>query len=117
MFLTAVIDWYSRYILAWQLSNTLDGHFCRVVLHQALAAAKPEIFNTDQGSQFTADAFTSILRSAEIRISTDGRGRALDNIFIKRFWRTLKYEDIYHQGLRHGAQVDGRSGEVFPLLQ
>ena len=98
MYLTAVIDWYSRYILAWQLSNTLDGHFCRVALHQALAIAKSEIFNTDQGSQFTADAFTSILSAAEIRISMDGRGRALDNIFIERFWRSLKYEDIYIKG-------------------
>ncbi len=95
MYLTAVIDWYSRYILAWQLSNTLDGYFCRVALEQALAVAQPEIFNTDQGSQFTAQAFTSILAAAGISISMDGRGRAHDNIFIERFWRTVKYEDIY----------------------
>ncbi len=95
MYLTAVIDWYSRYILAWQLSNTLDGYFCRVALDQALAVAQPEIFNTDQGSQFTAQAFTSILAAAGISISMDGRGRAHDNIFIERFWRTVKYEDIY----------------------
>ena len=95
MYLVAVIDWYSRYILAWQLSNTLDGHFCQVALQQALSQGKPEIFNTDQGVQFTAEAFTSILEQAHILISMDGRGRALDNIFIERFWRSLKYDDIY----------------------
>jgi len=95
IYLVAVIDWYSRYILAWQLSNTLDGHFCRVALHQALSQGKPEIFNTDQGVQFTAEAFTAILSQAHIQISMDGRGRALDNIFIERFWRSLKYDDIY----------------------
>ena len=115
MFLTAVIDWYSRYVLAWQLSNTLDGHFCRVALHQALAVAKPEIFNTDQGSQFTADAFTSILRSEEIRISMDGRGRALDNIFIERFWRTLKYEDIYIKAYDTVPRLMGGLGAYFPF--
>ena len=95
MYLVAVIDWYSRYILAWQLSNTLDGHFCQVALQQALSQGRPEIFNTDQGVQFTAEAFTSILHQAQIKISMDGRGRALDNIFIERFWRSLKYDDIY----------------------
>lgn len=95
MYLVAVIDWYSRYILSWQLSNTLDGHFCQVALQQALSQSKPEIFNTDQGVQFTAEAFTSILNQAGIQISMDGRGRALDNIFIERFWRSLKYDDIY----------------------
>ena len=95
MYLTAIIDWFSRYVLTWQLSNTLDGHFCRTALQQALTLGRPEIFNTDQGSQFTDQAFTSILISADIRISMDGRGRALDNIFIERFWRSIKYEDIY----------------------
>lgn len=95
MYLVAVIDWYSRYILAWELSNTLDGHFCQVALHQALTQGRPEIFNTDQGVQFTATDFTDILHQAHIQISMDGRGRALDNIFIERFWRSLKYEDIY----------------------
>ena len=95
MYLVAVIDWYSRYILAWELSNTLDGHFCQVALQQALAQGQPQIFNTDQGVQFTATAFTTILEQAHIQISMDGWGRALDNIFIERFWRTLKYEDIY----------------------
>jgi putative transposase len=95
MYLTAVIDWYSRYVLAWQLSNTLDGHFCLVALEQALALGKPEIFNTDQGVQFTALAFTERVERAGIQVSMDGRGRALDNIFIERLWRTLKYEHIY----------------------
>lgn len=95
MYLVAVIDWYSRYILDWRLSNTLDGIFCSDSLQQALTLGKPEIFNSDQGSQFTALAYTSILEAANIRISMDGRGRALDNIFIERFWRSLKYEEIY----------------------
>jgi len=95
MYLVAVIDWYSRYILTWELSNTLDGHFCQVALQQALTQGRPEIFNTDQGVQFTATDFTDILEQAHIQISMDGRGRALDNIFIERFWRSLKYEDIY----------------------
>jgi putative transposase len=95
MYLVAVIDWYSRYVLAWQLSNTLDGGFCLDTLQQALLRGTPEIFNTDQGVQFTASAFTACLKKAQIRISMDGRGRALDNIFIERLWRTVKYEDLY----------------------
>lgn len=95
MYLTAVIDWFSRYVLAWQLSNTLDGTFCLTAFHQALQHGKPEIFNTDQGVQFTSHAFTSAVKGAGIRISMDGRGRALDNIFVERLWRTVKYEDIY----------------------
>ena len=95
MYLVAVIDWYSRYVLAWQLSNTLDGAFCLAALHTALQLGRPEIFNTDQGVQFTAHAFTGCLTEADIRISMDGRGRALDNIFIERLWRSVKYEDIY----------------------
>ena len=95
MYLVAVIDWYSRYVLAWQLSNTLDGAFCLDTLNEALAYGQPHIFNTDQGVQFTAQAFTDRLEAAGIHISMDGRGRALDNIFIERLWRTVKYEDIY----------------------
>lgn len=95
MYLVAVIDWFSRYVLAWQLSNTLDGHFCVQALQQALQHGQPAIFNTDQGVQFTAGTFTGILEAAEIQISMDGRGRALDNIFVERLWRTVKYEDIY----------------------
>lgn len=95
MYLTAVIDWYSRYVLAWQLSNTLDNYFCLVALEQALAQAKPEIFNTDQGVQFTAHNFTGRLERDNIQISMDGRGRALDNVFVERLWRSVKYEHIY----------------------
>lgn len=95
MYLTAVIDWYSRYVLAWRLSNTLDSLFCVEALQDALAIATPEIFNTDQGVQFTSTAFTSILEAAQIRISMDGKGRALDNIFVERLWRSVKHEDIY----------------------
>lgn len=95
MYLTAIIDWYSRYVVTWELSNTLDGYFCQVALTRALGQGKPTIFNTDQGVQFTAKAFTDILQQAQIKISMDGRGRALDNIFVERLWRTLKYELIY----------------------
>jgi len=95
MYLVAVIDWFSRYVLAWQLSNTLDGLFCRVAIRQALQQGKPEIFNTDQGAQFTAEEFTGLLLDAGVRVSMDGRGRALDNVFVERLWRTVKYEHIY----------------------
>jgi putative transposase len=94
MYLVAIIDWYSRYVIAWQLSNTLDRSFCLDTLNVALAQGQPEIFNTDQGSQFTAQAFTGRLLAAGIRISMDGRGRALDTIFAERLWRSVKYEDI-----------------------
>lgn len=96
MYLTAIIDWHSRYILSWRLSNTLDGSFCRDCLTEALSYNKPEIFNTDQGVQFTSDRFQEILSLAkDIRVSMDGKGRALDNVFIERFWRSLKYEYVY----------------------
>ncbi len=95
MYLVAVMDWFSRYVISWQLSNTLDSSFCLAALDQALTLARPEIFNTDQGSQFTANAFTTRLQQADVRISMDGRGRALDNVFVERLWRTVKYEDIY----------------------
>ncbi len=95
MYLTAVIDWYSRYVLSWQLSNTLEGRFCLEALDLALATGRPEIFNTDQGSQFTAREYTDRLEEAGIAVSRDGRGRALDNVFVERLWRSVKYEDIY----------------------
>ncbi len=103
MYLTAIIDWYSRYVITWELSNSLDGHFCQVALRRALAQAQPEIFNTDQGVQFTANAFTDCLKEAQVKISMDGRGRALDNIFVERLWRSVKYELIY---LHDFATVD-----------
>jgi putative transposase len=95
MYLLAILDWFSRYVVAWRLSNTLDVAFCLEALAEALAQGQPAIFNTDQGAQFTAHAFTSRLEAAHVRISMDGRGRAFDNIFIERLWRTVKYEDIY----------------------
>jgi len=95
MYLVAVMDWFSRFVLAWQLSNTLDGLFCLEALRFALTQGQPDIFNTDQGVQFTANAFTGELEAAHIQISMDGRGRAFDNIFIERLWRNVKYEDIY----------------------
>lgn len=95
MYLVAVLDWYSRYVLSWEVSNTQDGDFCLTALERALQHGKPDIFNTDQGSQFTANAFTGRLERAEIKISMDGKGRVFDNIFIERLWRTVKYEHIY----------------------
>ncbi len=96
MYLTAIIDWRSRYILSWRLSNTLEGSFCRECLTEALNGGKPEIFNTDQGVQFTSERFQEILSSAkDVKVSMDGKGRALDNVFIERFWRSLKYEYVY----------------------
>jgi len=95
MYLVAVIDWHSRYVLSWELSNTLDTAFCLVALEKALGLGTPGIFNTDQGAQFTSLAFTQALLDKGIKISMDGRGRALDNIFVERLWRTVKYENIY----------------------
>lgn len=95
MYLTAVIDWYSRYVLSWELSNTLDASFCVSALEQALAQGEPEIFNTDQGCQFTSREFLEPLEERKIRISMDGKGRALDNIFVERLWRSVKYECLY----------------------
>jgi putative transposase len=98
MYLAAVIDWFSRYVIGWRLSNTLDGSFCLEMLEDALRGGKPEVFNTDQGVQFTAAAFTGRLELAGVAVSMDGRGRALDNVFVERLWRSVKYEDIYIQG-------------------
>jgi putative transposase len=95
MYLTAVIDWYSRYVLSWRLSNTRDGGFCLEALNEALARGTPEIFNTDLGSQFTSREYTGRLEEAGVAVSRDGRGRALDNVFVERLWRSVKYEDIY----------------------
>ena len=95
MYLVVIMDWYSRYVLSWRLSNTLDTDFCVDALEEALSKAKPEIFNTDQGSQFTSDAFTGMLLQHNIQISMDGKGRYLDNIFVERLWRSVKYEEVY----------------------
>jgi putative transposase len=95
MYLVAIMDWYSRFVLSWQLSNTLDNSFCLDALAQALQCGQPDIFNSDQGVQFTSQPFTTRLLAAGVRISMDGRGRALDNVFVERLWRSVKYEDVY----------------------
>ena len=100
MYLTAVIDWFSRYVLSWRLSNTLENAFCVEALEEALCISTPEIFNTDQGSQFTALNFLNILLAKKIRVSMDSKGRALDNVFVERLWRTIKYEEVYLKDYR-----------------
>jgi putative transposase len=95
VYLVAIMDWYSRYVLAWRLSNTLDVEFCIEALKEALSKWIPEIFNTDQGSQFTSEVFTGVLLKKGIQISMDGKGRCQDNIFVERLWRSLKYEEVY----------------------
>lgn len=95
VYLTAILDWYSRCVLAWELSNTMDVQFCLAALERALRGGKPDIFNTDQGSQFTGHEFTGHVLGAGVQFSMDGRGRALDNIFVERLWRTVKYEEVY----------------------
>jgi len=103
LYLVAIMDWATRHVLAWRLSNTMDAKFCVEALNEALTKyGKPEIFNTDQGSQFTSFDFTGILKKAEITISMDGRGRCMDNIFIERLWRSLKYEAVYLHEMTDG---------------
>ena len=113
MYLAAVIDWYSRYVLAWRLSNTLDGSFCLEMLEEALSGGRPEVFNTDQGVQFTAAAFTGKLQSAGVAVSMDGRGRCLDNVFVERLWRSVKYEDVYLRGYEAVPALEEGSGRYF----
>jgi putative transposase len=115
MYLAAVIDWYSRYVLAWRLSNTLDGSFCLDMLEEALGLGRPEVFNTDQGAQFTAVAWTSRLEAAGVKVSMDGRGRCLDNVFVERLWRTVKYEDVYLRGYETVPALQGGLGRYFPF--
>ena len=95
VYLAAIMDWFSRYVVAWEVSVNLEADFCIQALEQALATAQPEIFNSDQGSQFTSEGFTRVLESRNIRISMDGRGRVFDNIFVERLWRSVKYEEVY----------------------
>jgi putative transposase len=106
LYLVAIMDWASRAVLAWRLSNTMDSSFCVAALEEALARfGRPVIFNTDQGSQFTSAAFTGVLLAADVRVSMDGRGRWMDNVFIERLWRSLKHEDIYLKGYAHGREA------------
>jgi putative transposase len=106
MYLAATIDWFSRYVIAWRLSNTLDGSFCQEMLEEALGRGKPEVFNTDQGVQFTAGAWTGRLESAGVSVSMDGRGRCLDNVFVERLWRSVKYEDVYLKGYERVPELE-----------
>ena len=115
MYLVAVMDWFSRYVLSWRLSNTLDGAFCLDALNEALQHGKPEIFNSDQGVQFTANAFTGTLEVNGILVSMDGRGRAFDNIFIERLWRSVKYEDIYIKDYNTVPALDAGLHSYFTL--
>jgi putative transposase len=112
LYLVAVMDWHSRKVLSWRLSNTLEADFCVWALEESLAKfGAPDIFNTDQGSQFTSFAFTSVLRDRRIRISMDGRGRWLDNVFIERLWRSLKYENVYLNAYETGSEAQEGIGK------
>jgi putative transposase len=113
VYLVAILDWYSRYVISWEISNSLEVSFCLETLDRALERAKPEIFNTDQGAQFTSLEFTNRLESAGVRISMDGRGRVFDNIFIERLWRTVKYEDIYLKQYEGVEELISGLGEYF----
>jgi len=113
LYLVAIIDWYSRYVLSWKLSNTLDADFCVEALEEALKKGKPEIFNTDQGSQFTGEAFTRLLKQHGIRISMDGKGSYNDNLFIERLWRSVKYEEVYLKAYQDGREARISLGNYF----
>ena len=115
MYLAAIIDWYSRYVIAWRLSNTLDGSFCLDMLEEALRRGRPEVFNTDQGVQFTSPAWTGRVESAGVAVSMDGRGRCLDNVFVERLWRSVKYEDIYLRGYDGVPELRTGLGRYFPF--
>lgn len=113
VYLVAILDWFSRYVLAWRLSNSLETTFCAEAVEEALGGDVPEIFNTDQGCQFTSEDFTNSLLERQIKISMDSRGRAFDNIFVERLWRTVKYEDIYLKGYETMAQAQMGLGSYF----
>ncbi len=113
IYLVAIIDWFSRYVLSWEVSVTLDSAFCISALERALSCGAPEIFNSDQGVQFTSTAFTGCLLSRGIQISMDGRGRALDNIFVERLWRSVKYEEVYLHDYRHVPEAISGLGKYF----
>ena len=113
VYLVAIMDWYSRHVLSWRVSNTLTGSFCIEALEEALQRARPEIFNSDQGGQFTADAFTSMLEAHGVAISMDGRGRAIDNVFIERLWRSVKYEEVYLKDYGDGWQAEASLAAYF----
>jgi putative transposase len=113
VYLVVVLDWYSRYVISWRLSNTLEADFCVDALNLALKKGRPEIFNTDQGSQFTSAGFLDALKSADIKISLDGRGRAFDNIMVERLWRSVKYEEVYLSEYQNVNDVKVGLGNYF----
>ncbi len=113
LYLVAVMDWFSRCVLSWQLSNTMEDFFCVSALEEALGRGKPMIFNTDQGSQFTGKSFTGTLKQADVRISMDGRGRWMDNVFIERLWRSVKYEEVYLKDYGNVTEVEQGLGNWF----
>ena len=113
LYLVAIIDWYSRYVLSWRLSNTLDTGFCVEALEEALKKGKPDIFNTDQGAQFTSEAFIGLLKQHGVKISMDGKGSYNDNLFIERLWRTVKYEEVYLKAYQDGREARIGLGNYF----
>lgn len=116
MYMVVILDWFSRYVVSWAVSTTQDVLFCLDALEEALVKGRPEIFNSDQGSQFTSKAFTDLLKSRAVRISMDGRGRVFDNIFVERFWRSLKFEEVYlhdYQSVREGKHGISRYIEFY----
>jgi len=113
LYLVAIIDWYSRYVLSWRLSNTLDAGFCVEALEEALKKGRPDIFNTDQGGQFTSEAFTGLLQQHGVRISMDGKGSYNDNLFIERLWRSVKYEEVYLKAYQDGREARIGLGNYF----
>ena len=115
MYLAAVLDWYSRYVICWRLSNTLDGAFCLEMLEEALSQGKPEVFNTDQGVQFTAAAWTSRLERAGVAVSMDGKGRWADNVWVERLWRSVKYEEIYLKRYETVPELQAGLKAYFPF--
>lgn len=111
LYLVAIMDWHSRHVLSWRLSNTMESDFCVAALEEAIEKyGKPEIFNTDQGSQFTSISFTEVLKQNNVKISMDGKGRWMDNVFIERLWRSLKYECVYLQAFESGSHAKKRIG-------
>jgi len=113
IYLVAIMDWFSRYVLAWRVSITLEGSFCQEALERALQVAQPEVFNSDQGSQFTSAQFTTRLEAAGVPISMDGRGRCLDNIFVERLWRSVKYEEVYLKDYESAFMATASLGQYF----
>ena len=113
LYLVAIIDWYSRYVLSWRLSNILDADFCIEALEEALTKGKPDTFNTDQGAQFTSEAFTGLLQQHGVRISMDGKGSYNDNLFIERLWRSVKYEEVYLKAYQDGREARIGLGNYF----